>query len=33
LSAVPTPFLALEVQRGSMPGQPGANEGEAGTRI
>src|SRR5437016_13485923 len=24
LSAVPTPDLALEVQRGSIPGQPGA---------
>src|SRR6266436_7442292 len=25
LSAVPTPLLALEVQRGAIPGQPGAN--------
>src|SRR6476661_4048519 len=24
LSAVPTPLLALEVQRGEIPGQPGA---------
>jgi len=24
LSAVPTPLLALDVQRGGMPGQPGA---------
>ena len=24
LSAVPTPLLALEVQRGAMPGHPGA---------
>jgi hypothetical protein len=24
LKAVPTPVLALEVQRGSMPGDPGA---------
>jgi hypothetical protein len=24
LRAVPTPVLALEVQRGAMPGQPGA---------
>ena len=24
-SAVPTPLFALEVQRGDMPGQPGAS--------
>jgi hypothetical protein len=27
--AVPTPDLALEVQRGSMPGQPGASQAGA----
>jgi hypothetical protein len=27
LSAVPTPLLALDVQRGGMPGHPGANVG------
>src|ERR1051326_5253084 len=29
LRAVPAPVLALEVQRGGMPGQPGAKRGES----
>jgi len=33
LSAVPTPVLALEVQRGGMPGHPGANMGESLTGV
>lgn len=28
-AAVPTPVFALEVQRGSMPGQPGGFEGDS----